>query len=169
VRAARLALALALASTACASSSREGIEGLPSGPVALRLVGTDGEPFNLASLRGEPVLVAVFATWSDPALVELRLFEEMKTRYPQLQVVCAVVEQDLRMVQIFEETFTLPFVVGMVQDPVAFTGARGPFGPITISPTSVLLDRQGRIAARMDGMWPPKLLPEAIERVLDAP
>lgn len=158
---------VALAACACASTPKSP---LPEGRVALRLLKTDGERFNLGSLRGTVTIVSVFSTASDPALVELKLYEELKQRYgDRLAIVCAVTETDLRMVAIFEQTFAVPFVVGMVEDPKTFTGDDGPFGPIMVDPTSVLLDADGRIAARMDGLWPPGVLAEAVEKLIEDP
>ncbi len=135
--------------------------------MALRLVGADGAPLNVAALRGKVVIVSIFGTWSDPALVELRLFETMRERWAEdVEVVCAIVEEDQQMVRIFTQTFAFPFHAGRVEDPRWFTSEQGPFGPITVSPTSVLLDRDGRIAARMDGMWPPEVLTEALEELV---
>ncbi|MEQ8278362.1 MAG: TlpA disulfide reductase family protein [Deltaproteobacteria bacterium] len=164
----RAALLLTLAS-ACATSSNAG-PALPEGPVALRLIGADGAPLNVAGLRGKVVIVSIFGTWSDPALVELRLFETMRERWQEdVEVVCAIVEEDQQMVRIFEDTFEFPFHVGRVEDPRAFTSQFGPFGPISVSPTSVLLDKRGHIAARMDGMWPPEVLTEALETLVARP
>jgi hypothetical protein len=53
-----------------------------------------------------------------------------------------------------------------VPDPARFTGPEGPFGPIAVLPTSVLLDREGRILARMDGLWPPGLLRRSVEAAI---
>jgi cytochrome oxidase Cu insertion factor (SCO1/SenC/PrrC family) len=155
-----------LALAACASSTPP--TPLPEGRVALRLIRTDGTPFNLASVRGKVAIVSVFSTSSDPALVELKLYEDLKRRHgDDLEVVCAVVETDLRMVEIFEQTFRVPFTIGMVEDPRVFTSDRGPFGPITVDPTSVLLDADGRIAARMDGLWPPGVLADAVGALVE--
>ncbi len=157
-------LASALCAVACASSTSSP---LPKGRVALRLMRTDGTPFNLASARGKVAIVSVFSTSSDPALMELKLYEELKERFgDKLVIVCAVIETDPRMVQIFERTFSVPFVIGMVEDPRTFTSERGPFGPIKVDPTSALLSPDGRIAARMDGLWPPGALVEAISELV---
>lgn len=152
----------------CAGRTRgPGEAALPEGGVVARIERTDGELVSLASLRGRVVLVSILTTWSDPALVEAKFFEELRKEHQgDLEVVAIVLDEKKEMARIFEETFDTPFIVGTVEDPARFTGDRGPFGPISVIPTSVLLDRQGRIAARMDGMWEPELLARAVNKLV---
>lgn len=121
---------------------------------------------DLASLRGKVVVVTVISTWAGPALIETELYRALHQRYGgKLEIVTIVMERP-EMVQIFQKQFALPYLVGWVDDPAALSSADGPFGEITLIPTSILLDREGRIAARMDGTWAPAVLEEAIQRLL---
>jgi thiol-disulfide isomerase/thioredoxin len=156
-------LLFAVLLSACAS--QQGAV-LPEGHVALRLDSVDGEQITLGSFRGRVVLVTVVTTWSDYALLEVPRFKALLEKYPNdLAIVCVALDDDLQMVQIFRDRFEIPYAVGRVRDPQAFTSDKGPFGPITIIPTSILLDREGTVAARMDGMWPAKVLELAVQKV----
>lgn len=141
---------------------------LPKGRVALRVEKPDGGMVTLGSLRGRIVLITVVTTWAETALLEVpRLKALARSSNPDdLAVVCIVLEENRDMVRIFSETFDLPYIVGTVEDPAEFTGDQGPLGPIGIIPTSVLLDREGRIRARMDGIWPEGLLEDAVGRLV---
>lgn len=138
---------------------------MPEGRVALRLTDVAGETFSLGALRGKPVLVTVITTWSDPALMEVPRLKALAKRHPEVEVVAVALDEDPRMVSIFEETFEIPYRVAFVDDPAAFTSKQGPFGEITVIPTSILLDREGEIVARVDGTWPPSVLEAAVQKV----
>ncbi len=158
------ALALALVLGGCASQTKRG---LPKGQIAFRARTLDGQTVSLGSLRGKVVLVTVMATWSDPALIEVTMFKRLVERYPErLEILCLALDDDPKMVQIFQETFSIPYRVATVDDPARFTSERGPFGPITVMPTSVLLNQEGKIAARMDGLWEPAVLQRALKTLL---
>jgi thiol-disulfide isomerase/thioredoxin len=157
------ALALALFSVACASQPPPV---LPEGRVALRLEDVDGEEVRLGALRGKVVLVTIVTTWSDYALLEVPRFKALAEKHAgDLAIVCIALDEDPRMIRIFRDTFEIPYPVTTVSDKERFTSELGPFGPITIIPTSILLDRDGNVAARMDGMWPVKVLEAAVQKV----
>jgi thiol-disulfide isomerase/thioredoxin len=155
--------ALLLVLSACAS---QGARPLPEGRVALRLESLEGEPITLGGLRGKVVLVTIVTTWSDFALLEVPRFKKLAEAHGRdLAIVCIALDEDERMVRIFRDTFQIPYLVTTASDPKALTSAAGPFGEITIIPTSILLDREGKVVARMDGMWPPHVLEDAVQKV----
>jgi thiol-disulfide isomerase/thioredoxin len=158
-----LALGLALAA-GCAHRPDPAQATLPESRVALRLLDVEGETLNLGGLRGQVVLLTVMTTWSEPALLEVPLLTELQRDYAgSLTVVAVFLDPDPRVLAIFRDTFQVPYRVTRPHDPAGLTGAEGPFGPIGVLPTSVLLDRDGRIAARMDGVWPPGALRRAVQ------
>lgn len=141
---------------------------LPAGRVAFRYVGFDGTTKNLAALRGEPVVVLVVATWAGPAIVEVERLRALAVARPgRFETVILVLDEDERMAGIFAETFGVQGVVGRVLEPTSFVDAGGPFGPIGVVPTSILLDAEGRIALRSDGPWPEGSLARALDALDD--
>lgn len=165
MRCARAAAALLVLAGACAHGPDA--RPLPDGRVAARFVADGGAPVTLAAFRGQVLLVTVLTTWNDFALLEVPLFEELRQAHaPDFEVLCVVLDEDPKMREIFRETFGVSFPVVAPHDPPRFTSEAGPFGPIGILPTSVLLDREGRIVARNDGLWTPAVLREAVERLV---
>jgi thiol-disulfide isomerase/thioredoxin len=122
----------------------------------MRLEKLDGSYLSLGELRGRVVLVTVISTWSDPALLEVPPLKALHKKYARddVEIVCVVLEEP-KIAAIFAKTFEIPYIVTTAEDPAELTSKDGPFGAITIVPTSILLDRDGRIAARMEGIWPP--------------
>lgn len=158
------ALVLLLCSS-CASSAST------SAPrVSLRLERLDGAALNLASLRGRVVLLTVINTWADPALIEVpRLRTLANTRDARdLVIVCVALDDSDEMIKIFIQTFEVPYLVVRPSNLAEFVGSTGPFGLIGTIPTSILIDREGRIAGRMDGTWPEEILEKAIDRLVAA-
>jgi hypothetical protein len=158
-----------LAAAGCVTSEvRAPLPPLPSGPVALRASDLGGRPITLGALRGKVVLVTVMATWADTALLEVDRFRALYQQYPRerLEIVYLALDELPLAVEVYAQSLELPFVVGLPDDPRALIGPDGPFGPITILPTSVLLAPSGEIAVRSDGLWPPEALEEAIRRLL---
>jgi hypothetical protein len=161
-------LAASALAIACAASPPTGPP-LPEGRVIYRFESLEGPPLSMTTLRGRPVLLTVISTWADPAMVEVPVYKRLHERYGErLTVVCVVLDDNPGMARIFRDTFAIPYQVVTVADPPGFTGPGGPLGPIGSIPTSVLIDAEGRIVARMDGMWDPDLLDRAISTLLPA-
>lgn len=163
-----VAAGLLLALSACAHDPGPGQATLPDTRVALRLVDIGGETLNVAALRGQVVLLTVMTTWSEPAFLEVPLLSELQREYAEdgFVVVAVLLDDDPRVMPIFRDTFQIPYRVTRAYDPAGLTGDQGPFGPIGVLPTSVLLDREGHIAARMDGVWPPGALRTAVRALV---
>ena len=154
--------------SSCVSSSREihRQDRLPSGPAAFRFTDLDGVQDSVAALRGRVVAVIVVATWSDPALLELSRFGLLARRFgSELAVLAILLDEEPQMVEVIRAAYPRSIRFVRVDLPKRFLSRRGPFGRIALTPTSVLLDKTGRIAARMDGVWPDGLLLEAVQRL----
>ncbi|MCC7384368.1 MAG: TlpA family protein disulfide reductase [Deltaproteobacteria bacterium] len=163
---------IALCCCACATtpSTSSSPEELPPGPVALRMRAVDGEALTLGGLRGRPVLVTVITTWAETALFEAPHLQALRGRYPRdrLEIICLVIDDLPGAAEVFVETFEPLYRVAVPEDLEGLVGERGPFGPIRVIPTSVLLDREGVIALRSDGVWPPGVIEAAIDQLLAA-
>lgn len=143
---------------------------IPEGKVAFRFRTLDGEAVSLAQFRGRPVAVLIFTTWSGPALLEVERFAQAQRRYGDNLVTLGVMlDKDPEMARIFADTYNPPFVLLRVDDPAHFTGTDGPFGPIGLLPTSVILDKSGVVAVRSDGVWPAGALFTALAELADDP
>jgi hypothetical protein len=163
----RILLALFLGLAACAGSTSASAP-LPRGAVALRARDLDGNAVLLGSLRGRVVIVTVIATWADTALFEVPRLKALYERYSreELAIVCLALDDMRAAIEVFVDSFSVPYPVLVPEDPEGLVGPEGPFGAIAVIPTSVVLAPSGEIAIRSDGVWPEGVLEKAIDRLL---
>lgn len=126
------------------------------GPPAPAFIGRtlDGEPFELVSLRGQVVLLNVWATWCEPCRQEMPELQLLHTRHQaQGFTVLGVSVDAARLapeVRAMVEKFGLTY-------PNVHDGRNtiGPNFKIVGYPTSVLIDRNGSVVWRRDGIIEP--------------
>ncbi len=150
----------------CAASTE--IPGVPTRALAFRAQDLDGHTVTFGGLRGRITLVTFLYTWADPALFEVPRFIQLtkKHRDDPFTIVAIVLDDTSETARIFRDSFEIPYLLWRVEDRAWFTGAEGPFGVVDNVPTSFLVDRDGRIVARMLGTWPPAILEQAITELL---
>ena len=126
----------------------------------------DGAPYDLASEKGNVVLVNVWATWCGPCRYEIPELQKLYDHYGKrgFKVVgVSVDEGDAKDVRQFvaEQKMTYPVAV----DP---DGRIANLLQTMVLPTSVLLDRGGKIVWRQIGALPPNdpKLTQAIDAAL---
>ena len=110
----------------------------------------DGRAGDLASLRGHVVLVNFWATSCAPCVAEMpRLVQTWRTMSPRGFEALAVATSDDPPLRVsdFAKAHALPF--GVVSDVSGEVEAR--FGGVPVTPTSVLIDKRGRIVSRWIG------------------
>jgi cytochrome c biogenesis protein CcmG, thiol:disulfide interchange protein DsbE len=124
-----------------------------------------GDTVRLADLRGQVVLVNFWATWCPPCRVEMPGFQRVWEDYGDrgFVIVGLSVDQGVRsdVVRWVEQrglTFPIAFAPGSV------TRA---YGGASTLPTSILIDREGRIAHRVQGYYAEPALRAAVRRLLD--
>jgi cytochrome c biogenesis protein CcmG, thiol:disulfide interchange protein DsbE len=125
----------------------------------------DGDTVRLAELRGQVVLVNFWATWCPPCRIEMPGFQRVWEDYGDrgFVIVGLSVDQGVRsdVVRWVERrglTFPIAFAPGAV--------VRS-YGGATTLPTSILIDREGRIAHRVQGYYAEPALRAAVRRLLD--
>jgi cytochrome c biogenesis protein CcmG, thiol:disulfide interchange protein DsbE len=165
----RIAAALiagALAGVACGDADRPG-DGERQPAPAYSAVTLDGDSVSLAGLRGQPVLLNVWATWCAPCRVEIpelqALHEEHSGR--GLKVVGVTVDSRAAIddVHQFIQEFGMTYDVWWDPDHTVLNRFGGAGVPLT-----VLIDGEGTIAWRHLGMFQrgdPQLM-AALERTL---
>jgi len=110
----------------------------------------DGRPGDLASLRGHVVLVNFWATSCAPCVEEMpAMVDNWRRHAPQgFQTLAVSMAYDApALVSNFAQSRGLPFPV--VIDNTGEIAHR--FGDVQFTPTSVLIDKQGRIVRRWVG------------------
>lgn len=128
--------------------------GLPRGTPApaLTLPRINGDTARLAALRGQPVIVNIWATWCPPCVREMPSLQRVYDRFGPMGLEVVAVAVDDRpgvrqpdgriegLVSRFVDEYGLTFPVAL--DPTGETERR--FGTEFL-PTTVLIDRGGRI------------------------
>lgn len=123
-----------------------------------------GATLSMDSLRGNVVLVNIWATWCAPCRVEMPLLEATWQRHRDAGLVllgASVDRGDPSVVREFVSSRGITYPIGIVGADViaALGGVRG-------YPTSVLIGRDGRVRHRVMGPIGPVSLEPAIRRAL---
>jgi len=127
----------------------------------------DGKPVSLATLRGSPMLLNVWATWCEPCRQEIPVLRSLHERFSAkgLRVVGISVDRETPIAQLraFVETRRMSYDIWMDRDDRA-TSAFG----LGVLPATILLDRQGHVAWSRSGAITSSEpdLDEAIARVM---
>lgn len=142
--------------------------GAPAPPIAGTTV--RGEPLALAELRGKVVLVNVWATWCDPCREELPELQALHARLSARGFLVLGVSVDAKR----EETTVRNMVAGFgLTYPVIHDADNRIGAPYKIVgyPASFLIDRQGVVRWRRDGLIQPNdpELAAEIEKALAEP
>jgi thiol-disulfide isomerase/thioredoxin len=128
--------------------------------------GIDGRPLSLAGERGKVVLLNFWATWCGPCRAEIPDLIELQKKYDQqLQIIGLAVDEDDAAVvkQVVAQTG--------INYPVAMSPpeTRMQYGGIAALPTSFVLDTQGRVVQKHEGLRDPALYETEIRALLGLP
>lgn len=108
----------------------------------------EGATHSLAELRGNTVLLEFWAPWCIPCRKGFPLLDDLQARHAKagLKVVAVTMETDDDSVADFVTSHPSRFVVGRDT-----TGHAGEAYEVSVMPTTLLIDRDGKILARFDG------------------
>jgi len=143
---------------------------------ALELPSIEGGTISLAELRGNVVMLNIWATWCPPCLREMPSMQKVYERHRDdgLQILAVAVDDDpgvrqedgriVGLVSEFVDRLGVTFPV--VVDPTGETERR--FGTEYL-PTTILIDREGRIRAREIGgrFWDQEPFIDMVESLLE--
>ncbi len=125
----------------------------------------DGDTITLSDLEGRVVLVNFWATWCPPCRLEMPGFQDVWEDYRDRGVVIlglSVDRGDRGMVERWVRDRDITY-------PIAFpTGAVvRAYGGANVLPTSLLINREGRIVRRVEGFYAEPTLRGALNRLLE--
>jgi len=126
----------------------------------------EGDRFELADHRGDVVVVNVWGSWCAPCRKEAPLLVAAADELPEGTVLVGIdIRDNADYARAFQRSYEVPYP--SISDPGSQTLLRfpTPVNPRDI-PSTVVLDRQGRVAALIRGELPSKLtLLEVVEEV----
>jgi len=138
----------------------------PEAAPEFKLDTLDGKPLSLADSRGKVVLLNFWATWCGPCRAEIPDLIVLQGKYrDQLQIIGLTVDDDddSMIKDVIAET--------RINYPVAMSPpeVRKQYGGIAALPTSFVLDTQGRVVQKHEGLRDPALYETEIRALLGLP
>ena len=126
----------------------------------------DGKPLSLADYKSKVILLNFWATWCGPCRMEIPDLVELQNKYKdQLQIIGLVVDDDDEdAVKKFAEKFGINYPVAMAPNEL-----RMEYGGIPALPTSFVLDGEGRVVQKHEGLRDPVLYEVEIRSLLGLP
>ena len=124
----------------------------------------EGRTLRLADLRGRPVVLDFWATWCAPCRISMPLLSEMQGRHGGRGLVVVGLSVDdgtPEAVQRFASRLHLRFPVAMASEEIL-----DDYGPIRSIPTTIFIDRKGRIVRRVVGYVDEETLEGFIREIL---
>jgi thiol-disulfide isomerase/thioredoxin len=137
-------------------------------PMNFTLAALDGGKLDLKSMRDKVVIFDFWATWCVPCRAQHPLYEELKKRFREREdVVFLSVDTDE------DHQLVAPFLESQHWSSNVFFD-NGLVRLLTVSsiPTTIIADKQGRVASRMNGFNGDKFVGDIaarIQAILDAP
>jgi thiol-disulfide isomerase/thioredoxin len=135
----------------------------PDAAPDFKLTGLDGKPVTLADAHGKVILLNFWATWCGPCRAEIPDLIQLQNKYKdRLQILGLVVDDDDQdAIKEFVEKFGINYPVAIATD-----DTRMRYGGIAALPTSFVLDAEGRIVQKHEGLRDPILYETEIRSLL---
>ncbi|HWY43876.1 MAG TPA: TlpA disulfide reductase family protein [Candidatus Sulfotelmatobacter sp.] len=135
----------------------------PDAAPDFKLTTLDGKPVTLADSHGKVILLNFWATWCGPCRAEIPDLIELQNKYKdRLQILGLIVDDDDQdAIKEFVEKFGINYPVAIASNDIRFQ-----YGGIAALPTSFVLDSEGRIVQKHEGLRDPLLYETEIRSLL---
>lgn len=137
-------------------------------PMDFTLTSPSGGKLKLSSLRGKVLVLDFWATWCGPCRAQHPLYEKVKERFADGNVVFLAINADE------EHGLVEPFLKQnhWTADNVYFESGLSRVLHVSNIPTTIVFDKQGKITSRMNGYLPDRfvdMLDDRIRAALGSP
>lgn len=123
----------------------------------------DGKPISLSQFAGRPVVMDFWATWCGPCQVEMPWWKELQDKYRAQGLVIVGISEDSSVNDVKNFLAKTPVNYQIVWDDQSLQASYGtPFG----MPTTLFINRQGKITQRVIGLEGKPELEKAIAGIL---
>ena len=131
-----------------------------------KLIGLDGKPVTLTDSKGKVILLNFWATWCGPCRAELYDLIDLQAKYKdRFQILSLIVDDDdPAAIQKVVEKYGINYPVALASNDI-----RMQYGGIAALPTSFVLDAEGRIVQKHEGLRDPRLYETEIRALLGLP
>src|SRR6059058_6415375 len=138
----------------------------PDPAPAFKVDTLEGKPLSVGDYKGKVILLNFWATWCGPCRSEIPDLVELQNKYKdQLQIIGLVVDDDDEdAVKKFAEKFGINYPVAIATEEL-----RMQYGGIPALPTSFVLDGEGRVVQKHEGLRDPVLYEAEIRSLLGLP
>jgi len=116
--------------------------------------------------KSKVTVVNVWASWCAPCRAEAPIFQDFAMKNPEIELVGILTRDNLSAARSFTQRFKISFPT-LIDDSLILK-FRGSLTPNAI-PTTLILDNQGRIAARISGATTVAGLRKVLEAVIGSP
>ena len=101
-----------------------------------------------AQKKGEVILMNVWASWCSPCRAEAPALQELSAAHPQVMFVGVLTRDNIVAARAFVDRFKLTYPT--ITDDALLADFTGQLS-VNAIPTTLLIDKQGRVAARISG------------------
>jgi thiol-disulfide isomerase/thioredoxin len=134
-------------------------------PMGYTITGLDGQKLLLGSLKGKVVILDFWATWCGPCRIQHPMYEKVKERFKDRDDVLLLsidTDEDHGNVAQFLDQQKWS------KANVYFEDGLQKLLQVNDIPTTIIFDKQGRLASRMNGFLPDRFVEQLSERIQSA-
>lgn len=134
-------------------------------PMRFTISGLDGRKLQLGSLKGKVVILDFWATWCNPCRIQHPMYDQVQERFKgHDDVVLLSIATDE------DHSIVAPFLEKQKWNKaqVYFEDGLQKLLQVNDIPTTIVFDKQGRVASRMNGFLPDRFVEQLSERIQTA-